>query len=358
MSHSKSLKQSCFPISTPHQTFGKLVSQKRVQKSAPSIAHMDATDSLDNIRHQLCVLNLPAHNFRDGGGSRRMWGDNRRHIDLVKGQAGAWPKTKSSHESNSWLQTEIEPREMPIQKGPYRICRSCVYLCRDPARPWEDSRCERYACSTEYLWTSNLSWFYSIPWKILPNLSEVSAPLRLLPEKDILFHWVKPQKDSFQNLKHLVRNTPVLRYYDPKKPLSLTVDASSKSLGAALVQEGQPIAYGTRALTKSQQNYAQIEKEALAISYGCTKCPQYVFGRHVLVASDHKPLRQSIDAELPFWKSLIPFYNKEEQIRTNSFDNRLSITVNKLRLCLINSHYYSSYLVFKDIFFVGFPFYV
>lgn len=122
-------------------------------------------------------------------------------------------------------------------------------------------------------------------------MSEVRAPLRLLLEKDIHFHWDKPQEDSFQNLKHLVSNTPVLRYYDPKKPLTLTVDASSKGLGAALVQEGQPIAYGSRALTKSQQNYAQIEKEALAISYGCTKFHQYVFGRHVLVESDHKPLQ-------------------------------------------------------------------
>lgn len=127
--------------------------------------------------------------------------------------------------------------------------------------------------------------------KFLPNLSEVSAPLRLLLEKDIHFHWDKPQENSFQNLKHLVSNTPVLRNYDPKKPPTLTVDASSKGLGAALVQEGQPIAYGSRALTKSQQNYAQIEKEALAISYGCTKFRQYVFGRHVLVERDHKPLQ-------------------------------------------------------------------
>ena len=40
-------------------------------------------------------------------------------------------------------------------------------------------------------------------------------------------------------------------------------------------------------------NYAQIEKETLAILFGCTKFHQYVFGRHVLVESDHKP-RQSI----------------------------------------------------------------
>jgi hypothetical protein len=54
------------------------------------------------------------------------------------------------------------------------------------------------------------------------------------------------------------------------------VDASSKGLGAALVQNGQPIAYASRALTKTQQNYAQIEKETLAIAFGCTKFHQDV----------------------------------------------------------------------------------
>lgn len=132
--------------------------------------------------------------------------------------------------------------------------------------------------------------------KFLPNLSEVSAPLRSLTEKDVSFHWDSEQEASFQKLKNLVTDSPVLRYYDPKKPLTLTVDASSKGLGAAIVQEGQPIAYASRALTKSQQNYAQIEKETLAISFGCTKFHQFIYGRQVLVESDHKPL-QSIFAK-------------------------------------------------------------
>ena len=54
---------------------------------------------------------------------------------------------------------------------------------------------------------------------------------------------------------------PELRYYNPKKDLVLTVDASSKGLGDCILQEIQPFAYGSRALTDSEQNYAQIEKE-------------------------------------------------------------------------------------------------
>ena len=51
-----------------------------------------------------------------------------------------------------------------------------------------------------------------------------------------------------------------------------------------MLQENQPIA-ASRALIKAQQNYAQIEKETLAITFGCAKFHQYVYGREVIVES-------------------------------------------------------------------------
>ena len=127
--------------------------------------------------------------------------------------------------------------------------------------------------------------------KFVPNLSEVSAPLRELLQKTTEWYWDVAQENSFRRLKQLVTQAPVLRYYDPAKELTLTVDASSKGLGAAIVQDGQPIAYASRAMTTAQQNYAQIEKEALAIAFGCTRFHQFVYGRNVTVESDHKPLQ-------------------------------------------------------------------
>jgi len=84
------------------------------------------------------------------------------------------------------------------------------------------------------------------------------------------WHWHNNQEQSFKMLKQLAIETPVLKYFDPKKPTKLSVDASSKGLGAVLLQEGHPITYASRALTQTQQNYAQIEKEMLAILFGCT----------------------------------------------------------------------------------------
>ena len=62
-------------------------------------------------------------------------------------------------------------------------------------------------------------------------------------------------------------------------------------MGAVLLQNDRPVAYASKALTSCQQNYSQIEKEMLAIVYGCEHFHQYLYGqREVIVESDHKPL--------------------------------------------------------------------
>ena len=127
--------------------------------------------------------------------------------------------------------------------------------------------------------------------KFLPNMSAVSAPLRELLHKDIEWHWDIQQENSFQTLKKMCVNAPVLAYYDKTKPIVLTVDSSSKGLGAAITQEGKPVAYAPCALTETQQRYSQIEKETLGILFGCRKFNQYIYGHNVNVESDHKPLK-------------------------------------------------------------------
>ena len=89
----------------------------------------------------------------------------------------------------------------------------------------------------------------------------------------------------------MVTCTPVLRYYNLQEEVTLQCDASQSGLGAALMQNGQPIAYASRALTPTETRYAQIEKELLAIVFACDRFDAYVYGRDLVnVETDHKPL--------------------------------------------------------------------
>ena len=56
------------------------------------------------------------------------------------------------------------------------------------------------------------------------------------------------------------------------------------------MQAGEPVAFASRALSKTEQNYCQLEKELLAIVFATHHFDQYNYGRHVWIQSDHKPL--------------------------------------------------------------------
>ena len=90
-------------------------------------------------------------------------------------------------------------------------------------------------------------------------------------------------------MQKLVTEAPILSYYDPANELTIQCDASQSGLGAALLQKGKPIEYASHALMETETRYAQIEKEMLAIVFSFERFNQYTFGRHVNVASDHKP---------------------------------------------------------------------
>ncbi|PHT96295.1 hypothetical protein BC332_34779 [Capsicum chinense] len=70
----------------------------------------------------------------------------------------------------------------------------------------------------------------------------------------------------------------------------MSVDASKDALGAVISQIRRPISFGSTILTPSQIVWGQIEKELLAIYFGCKKFDQFCYGQRIYVESDHKPL--------------------------------------------------------------------
>ena len=81
-----------------------------------------------------------------------------------------------------------------------------------------------------------------------------------------------------------------MAYFDPHKKTVLFVDASPAGLAAMLTQSGKVISYASKALSSVQRRYSQIEREALAITWGCHHVRIYLLGSHFKVITDHKPL--------------------------------------------------------------------
>lgn len=127
--------------------------------------------------------------------------------------------------------------------------------------------------------------------RFISNYAELVEPLRNLIKRNVDFQWNESHDRVLNALKEQLARAPTLRFYNPNEAVTLTVDASAHGLGACLLQGGRPVAFAARKLTAPESRWAQIEKEMLAIVYGCTKFHQYIYGHKlVTVESDHKPL--------------------------------------------------------------------
>ena len=81
-----------------------------------------------------------------------------------------------------------------------------------------------------------------------------------------------------------------LPYFDVNAETTLQTDASKKGLRACLIQKGIVVCYVSRALTKTEQNYQNLEQEALGTIWGMEKFHYFLYGKEFTLETDQKPL--------------------------------------------------------------------
>jgi hypothetical protein len=125
----------------------------------------------------------------------------------------------------------------------------------------------------------------------LPHLADMKRPLCQLMRDDVEWTWTTQQENAIRDIKSAIISAPVPRFFDPSKPAVLQCDASSLGLGAVLLQEDQPCAFASRALTDGETRCTQIEKELLAIIFAAEKFEHYIYGNRAEIHSDHRPIQ-------------------------------------------------------------------
>ena len=135
--------------------------------------------------------------------------------------------------------------------------------------------------------------------KFLPNMSSKTEPMRQLLKTGKTFFWSAECEAAFIDLKQEIASDRVLTTFNPELPITLTTDASPTGIGAILSHkvgtEDRPIAFASRALTSAEQNYTQLDREAVAIVFALKKFYYYIYGKRFTLVTDSKALSRILN---------------------------------------------------------------
>lgn len=165
--------------------------------------------------------------------------------------------------------------------------------------------------------------------KFIRDFAKIIKPLTLLLRKkeegnDKKLTHTEDSVEAFEKCKKILTDSDILQYPDFSKDFILTTDASNFAIGAVLSQgpigKDKPIAYASRTLNRTEENYSTIEKELLAIVWGCKNFRPYLFGRKFVLYTDHKPLTYACNLKNPNgrltrWKLSLMEYDYEIKYR-------------------------------------------
>ena len=127
--------------------------------------------------------------------------------------------------------------------------------------------------------------------KFSPNIAHISKPLRELMSSKIVWTWNTAHANAFKAMQDEISSPWVLALYSTTVKTKVSADASAY---AVLLQQQDKdwrlVSFASRALSEMETWYAQIEKEALALTWAMEKFAKFFSGKEIILETDHKPL--------------------------------------------------------------------
>ena len=121
-----------------------------------------------------------------------------------------------------------------------------------------------------------------------PHLLELSEPLRQICRQNIEFELTKSVHVAFSRTKEEITNNVTLPYFNPRSATTLQTDASKKGLGAVILQDSKQVMFASRALTGSERNYQNLERECLVTIWGMEKFHYFLYGKEFTLKTNQK----------------------------------------------------------------------
>ena len=157
--------------------------------------------------------------------------------------------------------------------------------------------------------------------RFIKDFSKIVTPITKLLRKDTKWDWNSEAQNSFELLKKTFTTAPILKYFDPTKPIVLETDASDFAIGGVLSQPSEdnllyPVAYYSRKLQPAEINYEIYDKEMMAIVEAFKEWRAYLEGaqHQITVITDHKNLEyflttKTLNRRQSRWSELLGNYD-------------------------------------------------
>ena len=129
---------------------------------------------------------------------------------------------------------------------------------------------------------------------VIPGIGQLPATAKttFLGEQVSQWDWTTSTDSPLQQLKQWICNTilkTTLGYYDRTQPLIMQRWQWIWTRHCIATKQ-QTIAFASKTLTDVETRYANIEWECHSVVFRLEKFHTYMYGRHITVYNDHKPL--------------------------------------------------------------------
>ncbi|XP_049403939.1 uncharacterized protein LOC125867445 [Solanum stenotomum] len=111
------------------------------------------------------------------------------------------------------------------------------------------------------------------------------------PTEEVKFVWDDKCQESFETLKSLLTQVPILTLPIEGKEYVVYNDASHNGLGCVLMQEGKVISYASRILKSHELNYPIHYLELAGVVFALKIWWHYLYGEKCHIFTDHKSLK-------------------------------------------------------------------